>query len=333
MQLTDRKLLPMIESSIVIPTYRRAEGLRRALAGCLAQQRIDAPFEIIVVDNDAAGSAEPVVAQIAATAAVPIRYVLETRPGISHARNTGVAAATGRYLVFIDDDEEPVPDWLASFLATIRQSGADLVVGPVYPQFADPAADAYRRRKYTRDARAPTGTRLARWAGIGNTILDKARCFAGDAPFDPALGLTGGEDTVFLHRLLRCGRVLVWCAEAEVRETVPADRTDARYMLRRAFRGGQSATFACTVVNPPESLRAARMMLVGGVQLVVYGPAALTMRLLRQDCWLPLMDKTAAALGKLLWHPRLHLQMYRPRTPPASAAPPQPPIGGPAPAP
>lgn len=321
----------MIETSIVIPSYRRPAGLARTLAGCLAQQGIDSSVEIVVVDNDAAGSAEPVVAQIAKNAAVPIRYVLEDRPGISHARNTGVAAASGRFVVFIDDDEVPVPSWLAAFLATIRRSSADLVVGPVYPQFADPAADAYRHRKYTRDAQAPTGTRLLRWAGIGNTILDKERCFAGDAPFDPALGLTGGEDTVFLHQLLRRGRVLLWCAEAVVRETVPGDRIDWRYMLRRAFRGGQSATFVCTVVDPPETLRAVRMMLVGAVQLAVYGPAALTMRLLRQDNWLPLMDKAVGGLGKLLWHPRLHLQMYRP--PSAAPSLPPPPLGGPAPAP
>ncbi|HEX3882476.1 MAG TPA: glycosyltransferase family 2 protein [Stellaceae bacterium] len=311
----------MIETSIVIPSYRRPGLLVRALNRCLAQQGVDSPFEIVVVDNDPAGSAAPVVAEIAKSAAVPVRYALEARPGISHARNTGVATASGRYLVFLDDDEEPVPGWLAAFVATMRQTGADLAVGPVYPEFAVTSADAYRRRKYTRDAGVPTGTRLVRWSGIGNTILDKARCFAGDQPFDPALGLTGGEDTVFLHQLLQAGRKLVWCAEAAVHETVPADRLDPQYLLRRAFRGGQGVTFMCTAVNPPQPLRAVRMMAVGGAQLVVYGAAALTLRLLHRGDWLPLMDKAAAGLGKLLWHPRLHIQLYRrTATPPPAAA-------------
>lgn len=310
----------MIETSIVIPSYRRPDLLARALRACLTQLGVDSPFEIVVIDNDAAGSAEPIVTDMAKIGTVPIRYVLETRPGISHARNTGVAAAAGRYLVFLDDDEEPEPRWLSAFIETIRQSGADLAVGPVYPQFgAD--ADSYRRRKYTRDARVATGTVLPRWAGIGNTILLKERCFADDEPFDPTLGLTGGEDTVFLHRLLSGGRTLVWCAEAAVHETVPADRLDPHYLLKRAFRGGQSATFICTVVSPPQPARALRMMLVGGGQLLFYGSAALAMRLLGRGDWLPLMDKAAAGLGKLLWHPRFNLELYRraPASPPAAA--------------
>jgi hypothetical protein len=301
----------MIETSIVIPSYRRPELLARALSSCLGQRGVDFPFEIVVVDNDPAGSAEPVVAEIAVDALAPIRYVSEKRPGISHARNTGVAAATGRYLVFLDDDEEPAPDWLAAFFATMRRSDADLAVGPVLPRFAVSDADAYRRRKYTRDARVPTGTRLAQWGGIGNTILDKSRCFSGAEPFDPALGLSGGEDTLFLHQLLHAGRTLVWCAEAAVYETVPADRLDPKYLLRRAFRGGQGATFICTVTSPPQPLRALRMMAVGGAQLVVYGAAALALRILNRDSWLPLMDKAAGGLGKVLWHPKLNPQLYR----------------------
>jgi succinoglycan biosynthesis protein ExoM len=301
----------MIETTIVIPSYRRPELLARSVRGCLAQRGVEFSFEIVVVDNDPAGSAEPIVREIAATASARIRYVNERRPGISHARNTGVAAAAGRYLVFLDDDEEPAPDWLASFVATIRESGADLIVGPVYPRFAVGDADAYRRRKYTRDAGVPTGTRLARWGGIGNTILDKSRCFAGDEPFDPALGLTGGEDTMFLHQLLSGGRTLVWCAEAAVYETVPADRLDPKYLLRRAFRGGQGVTFMCAAASPPQPLRALRMMAIGGAQFVVYGMAALALRLLRRGDWLPLMDKAASGLGKMLWHPKLNPQLYR----------------------
>lgn len=300
----------MVETSIVIPSYRRPALLARALRSCLAQRGAASPFEIVVVDNDAAGSAETIVGEIAAGAPVPIRYVNEKRPGISHARNTGVAAAAGRYLVFLDDDEEPAPDWLASFVATIRNSGADLAVGPVYPRFEVAGADAYRRGKYTRDAGVATGTRLVRWAGIGNTILDKSRCFAGDEPFDPALGLTGGEDTVFLHQLFLDGRTLVWCAEAAVYETVPADRLDPKYLLRRAFRGGQGVTFMCTVLNPPQPLRALRMMAIGAAQFIVYGAAALTVRVLHRGSWLPLMDKAVSGLGKVLWHPKLNPQLY-----------------------
>ena len=111
-----------------------------------------------------------------------------------------------------------------------------------------PDVDDYRRGATTP---ATPGSRPARrslrWTGIGNTILDKGRCFAGDEPFDPALGLTGGEDTVFLHQLTRArpqagvvrARPIAW-------ETVPADRLESELsaaagVSRRAERRPSSA--------------------------------------------------------------------------------------------
>jgi glycosyl transferase family 2 len=299
-------------TSIVIPSYRRPEELARAVASVLAQRGVATPREILVVDNDPEGSAAAVTAALAARSEMSIRYVPEPRPGISHARNTGVAEANGRYLAFLDDDEEAAPDWLAHLLATLERFGADAVVGPVYPRFPAEAgeADAYRRRVYTRDARVATGTPLLRW-NIGNSLFDKARCFVEAEPFLPRLGRTGGEDTVFLRQLTRRGRTMVWCAEAMVWETVPADRLAPDYLLRRAFRGAQTATFVCTSVTPHEWGRALRLMAGGGVQAALYGPPALALKALQNERWLPLMAKAVAGLGKLFWHPSLHLRMYR----------------------
>jgi len=302
---------PMIETSVVILTYRRPADFARAIASVLVQQGVTSGFEIVVIDNDPDGSARPLVESLAAENPVAIRYVHETRPGISHARNTGVASAAGRYLAFLDDDEEADPDWLAHFLDTLRKFDADAVVGPVLPRFPEDAAiDAYRRRVYTRDARVPTGTPLLRW-NIGNSIFDKARCFVEAEPFLPRLGRTGGEDTVFLRQLTRRGCKMVWCGEAVAWESVPADRLEPDYLLRRAFRGAQTTTFVCTVVKPHEWGRALRFMAAGCVQAALYGPAALALKAAKHKRWLPVMAKAVAGLGKLFWHPSLHLRMYR----------------------
>jgi glycosyltransferase involved in cell wall biosynthesis len=302
----------MIETTIVIPSYRRPRDLERTVASVLAQQGVAAPYELLVVDNDPEGSAAAAAQAMAARALVPIRYVHEPRPGISHARNTGVEHAAGRYLAFLDDDEVVEPDWLAHFLAVLKKFGADAAVGPVLPRFpADgPPIDAYRRRVYTRDARLPTGTPLLRW-NIGNSIFDKARCFAGPEPFLPKLGRTGGEDTLFMRQLTRHGRKLIWCGEAIAWESVPADRLEADYLLRRAFRGAQTTTFVATAVKPRELGRALRLMAGGGMQVMLYAPVAFALKALKHERWLPFMAKAAGGLGKLLWHPSLHLRMYR----------------------
>src|ERR1700728_2937290 len=142
------RVASVIETSVVFPSYRRPGDLERAIASVLAQEGVATSYEILVVDNDPAGSAEPVATVMAARSQVPIRYVREPRPGISHARNAGVGHAAGRYLAFLDDDEEADPHWLAQFTTALERFGADAVVGPVYPLF--PASsreiDAYRQR-------------------------------------------------------------------------------------------------------------------------------------------------------------------------------------------
>jgi hypothetical protein len=301
----------MIETTIVIPSYRRPEDLARAIASVLAQRGLAGAYEILVVDNDPGGSAAPVTERLAADSPAPIRYAHETRPGISHARNTGVAEAAGRYLAFLDDDEVVGPDWLALLLDTLRRFGADAVVGPVLPRFPEGAAiDAYRRRVYTRDALLPTGSPLLRW-NIGNSLFDKARCFVGPKPFLPRLGRSGGEDTVFLRQMTRRGCTMVWCGEAIAWESVPLDRLEAGYLLRRAFRGAQTTTYVCTAVKPRELGRALRFMATGCIQVALYGPVALALKALNHERWLPVMAKAVGGLGKLLWHPSLHLRMYQ----------------------
>src|SRR5262249_39782258 len=61
----------------------------------------------------------------------------------------------------------------------------------------------------------------------------------GASPFDPAYGLTGGEDGDLLSRLALNGARIVWCDEAIVQEPVEKSRLSLKWLLRRAMRGGQ----------------------------------------------------------------------------------------------
>ena len=299
-----------VDISIVIPSYRRPDGLARAIASVLAQEGVAATREIVVVDNDPERTAEPIVASFPRDAgAVPIRYVAEPRRGISHARNTGVASAAGRWLAFVDDDLQVEPGWLAALLATLRQTGADAAVGPTYPSYPpDARVHPYCAEVYVRDLRAPSGTALGDWS-IASSIFVKDRFFPAPEPFDPQLGLTGGEDTVLLRQRTLEGRRLVWCAEAVARETIPADRIDPAYLVRRVFRGGQTTTYVCTAVQPREWGRAVRHMIGGAVQFVAWGAVAFIQRLAGRDN-LSAKGRAASGLGKLLWHPSLHLRLY-----------------------
>jgi hypothetical protein len=94
-----------------------------------------------------------------------------------------------------------------------------------------------------------------------------------------------------------------------VREMVPADRLEPRFLLRRAFIRGQVTTFLCAALSL--RLRTARMMAVGCGQAILFGIPALLLRAVNNHRWVELMDRALLGAGKLLWHPWLQRSLYR----------------------
>jgi hypothetical protein len=88
-------------------------------------------------------------------------------------------------------------------------------------------------------ARRPTGT-VVTGAGAGNLLLDVAHVSALGLRFDERLGLTGGEDTMFVHQLVHRGGEIRWCDEAEAIEFIPTERLTRHWALQRSFRAGCS---------------------------------------------------------------------------------------------
>jgi len=229
----------MIEVSVCIATYRRPEKLALLLQDLAAQDRV--PDELVVVDNDAGGSARPVVAQrIEAGAPFPIRYEIQSVKNISLTRNKTVELAAGRWLAFIDDDERAPDSWLGRLLDAAAQFEADGVLGPVDPVVPASAPAWIRRGKFYEFPRMKTGTVIPpNRLRFGNVLLRASSVRAMPLPFDPAYGLTGGEDGDLLSRLALRGDRLVWCDEAVVHEPVESTRLSLAWLLRRALSGGQ----------------------------------------------------------------------------------------------
>src|SRR6266508_28055 len=97
--------------SVVLCTFNRADVVVRTLDAVLAQEGID--FEVVVVDD---GSTDATPETLAAVAERDrrVRPVRQANAGLSVARNTGLAAAAGAWVVFLDDDDLPDPGWLAT---------------------------------------------------------------------------------------------------------------------------------------------------------------------------------------------------------------------------
>jgi O-antigen biosynthesis protein len=123
------KALPCPRISVVVCSYNGARTIRECLEGLL---RVEYPnFEVIVVDD---GSTDA-TARIAA--AFPFRLIRTPNRGLSSARNTGLAAATGEIVAYIDDDAWPDPDWLTFLAHTFRSTDFAGAGGPNIPPPGD----------------------------------------------------------------------------------------------------------------------------------------------------------------------------------------------------
>jgi glycosyltransferase involved in cell wall biosynthesis len=229
----------MITVSLCIATHRRPEKLSELLQDLTQQGRV--PDEVIIVDNDPAATAQPVVAnRIQMGAPFPIRYEIQPQKNISLTRNRTVALASGEWLAFIDDDERAPASWLAQMLAAAARYNADGILGPVDPVVPQTAPAWIRRGRFYEFPRMPTGTVIPpNRLRFGNVLLRGSLIRAMPQPFDPALGLTGGEDGDLLSRLVLQGARIIWCDEAIVNEPVEPARLSLRWLLRRALSGGQ----------------------------------------------------------------------------------------------
>ncbi|HEY6514072.1 MAG TPA: glycosyltransferase family 2 protein [Burkholderiaceae bacterium] len=225
--------------SLCIATYRRPQRLGTLLEDLVAQRRL--PNEVVVVDNDPAGSARPVVElrrQLGAP--FPIRYDIQPQKNISLTRNRTVALSSGDWVAFIDDDERAPATWLGQLAEAAERFGADGVLGPVEPVVPAEAPAWIRRGSFYSWARMSTGTVVpANKLRFGNVMLCGALLRDSPEPFDPDYGQTGGEDGDLLMRLAQRGACIVWCDEAVVHEPVEPARLTMRWLLLRALRGGQ----------------------------------------------------------------------------------------------
>src|SRR4029079_11522793 len=115
--------LPMgPELSVVMPTHNRLEVLAEVLQALEFQQEPPS-FEVVVVDDGSTdGTADWLRSR---SCRISLRVMLQENHGPAAARNTGVAAASGRWVAFLGDDTVPSPGWLATHREAHRRRGDD----------------------------------------------------------------------------------------------------------------------------------------------------------------------------------------------------------------
>lgn len=135
-----------VRASVIIPNWNGLELLQACLAALDQQQFTD--FEIIVVDN---GSSDGSVEWLQARANSVKLVELKNNLGFPAAVNRGIQASTAPYLVLLNNDTLPEPDWLANLIAAMEAhpeaaSGASRMLLAAPPHRIDSAGDGYDLR-------------------------------------------------------------------------------------------------------------------------------------------------------------------------------------------
>ena len=131
--------------SVIIPTWRRAALLGRAVESVLGQSW--RPLQLIVVDDGSGDGTQDALEALrlrAAEAGMEAVFVCQRHAGVSSARNTGLRLARGAWIAFLDDDDWWLPPKLERQMAELERTGADAACCLTFTPGQNPSHDPSR---------------------------------------------------------------------------------------------------------------------------------------------------------------------------------------------
>jgi glycosyltransferase involved in cell wall biosynthesis len=117
-----------LQLSVIIPTYNRRELLLRALHALAKQTYPAEKFEVLVISDGATDGTREAVQDLKTP--YLLTFVEQKNSGPSVARNNGAERAQAPLLVYMDDDIEPVPEFLAEHVAAHAETNNLVLIGP-----------------------------------------------------------------------------------------------------------------------------------------------------------------------------------------------------------
>ena len=235
--------------TIIVCTHDRPAYLR----ACLAALAGPPPMDTIVVDS---ASPPAAAAQVAALARAHGAMLLRLeQPGLSVARNAGLAATKTPWVAYLDDDARPAPGWAAAIsiaIATLPPAAAALG-GPILPEWEAPLpgwwppelVPALTVLEWQHEGRMGDGSLPPGIEPYGANIAFRVPALRSVGGFPAILGryghrLLSGEEAFVLRRLLAAGHGVHFIPAAIVRHSIQAGRLTPSWLLDRQFHAGLS---------------------------------------------------------------------------------------------
>ncbi len=206
----------------------------------------DVTWELLVVNNNSTDSTDEVIDSFKAR--LPIRGLLESRPGKSNALNLAVRESHGQYIVWTDDDVLVDQQWLSSYCSAFNQwPNATIFGGSIEPWFEgtppqwlqqvlSDVAGAYGIRELGTEP-IPLSYNVVPYGANMAVRKEEQASYLYDVWLGPRPNSAlRGEETTMVRQMLGAGAEGWWIPQARVRHYVPKDHQTTRF-LRRFFSG------------------------------------------------------------------------------------------------
>lgn len=235
-----------VSISIVIPAHQRPDLLSRSLEALASNEAVESLAEVIVVENGGYAGLDAVCDRHSSK--LPIQYTYEEAGNLGKARNAGYHLATGKLVVFLDDDIRVTPRFIEAYTTAFQTFGETRFYGgPLEADYEEPPAawlvpylPASARGFSLSDCGAPV-TEPAFLGGnvaIPRSALERLGGFDGMSQSGKSNSGFVGEETRLQQRLLGSGMLGCYVAGASGRHWVPRERCSLAWLIARRKRSG-----------------------------------------------------------------------------------------------
>jgi glycosyltransferase involved in cell wall biosynthesis len=232
-------------------TFNRADRLEKLVAAMRAQV-CSIPFEILAINNNSTDATVEKLIQLAQMHGPNFRWVTEKEQGIVPARNRAIQESlSSDVLVFIDDDELPLPGLLQAVTHAIFEEGADCVGGPIRIDFAPHERPKWLGREligflgeidYGPSAFWIESGATPVWSGNVAYRMEVLRTRP-DLRFDrrynrEGAGIGGGEDVIMFRAFLSGNHKVRYRPDMAITHFVEPWRLKRGYFLKLHYKAG-----------------------------------------------------------------------------------------------
>jgi len=248
-----------VDISLIISSRNRASGLLHCLDAIANAARLsgDLQLELVFVDNGSTDDTSEVFRRWAAVAPLHTNLVYETLPGLANARNSGIAAATGRLLAFTDDDCEVLPDYF-TVIADLFAADQGIVMRGGRVELGD-ARDLPVTIKTEREPAVLTNELHAGGFIHGCNMVFPRALVDQVGQFDPRFGagatFRSGEDTDYIHRAFNAGIRVEYVPELEVKHFHGRRKVEDIHRLHAGYAFGNGALYAKYLFDKRSNMR------------------------------------------------------------------------------